>query len=81
MSFTDLQRETAALLRDGFEKGHWTIENLDVPSNGWYENDCAIKRHHPNLRRIYRNLLREAFEYEAASSTFVPPKSTNDLPF
>ena len=81
MSFTNLERETATLLREGFDKGHWTLENLDVPSNGWLENDYDMKKHYPQLRRDYRNLLREAFEYEAGNSSFVPPTPTNDYPF
>ena len=47
-------------LRKGVEKGYWTVEQLDQPSNGWKMNARAFALHYPKYQQPqYRNLLRD----------------------
>lgn len=47
-------------LRNGIEKGYWTLEDLDNPSMGWAENAKSFRLHHPNYaQNQYRNPLRD----------------------
>jgi hypothetical protein len=48
-------------LRNGLEKGYWTLENLDSPSGGWQLNERQWRKHPLNRQsthRLHRNLLR-----------------------
>lgn len=61
------------LLRQGVEKGHWTVEDLDHPSDGWAWNERHFRLHHPKYaQRPWRNLLRQPSET-------VEPISPRDL--
>lgn len=63
------------LLRQGVEKGYWTIDDLDHPSEGWAWNERHFRLHHPKYQqREWRNLLRETTALEA-----VEPIAPRDL--
>ena len=47
-------------LRRGIQKGHWTLDDLDIAPPGWELNAREFAKHHPTLSQtVYRNLLRE----------------------
>ncbi len=51
---------TRLLLRRGVEAGHWTIKDLDTPSEAWAENAKRFRLHYPNYQQHeYRNPLRD----------------------
>lgn len=55
------QSTVALTLRQGLEKGYWTLENLDTPSGGWQLCERQWRKHVLNLNsthRLHRNLLR-----------------------
>jgi len=48
-------------LRNGIEKGYWTLEQLDRPSGGWSLAEREWRSHVLNMKnthRAHRNLLR-----------------------
>jgi len=56
------QSTVALTLRDGINKGYWTLENLDQPSAGWQANERAGRLHPLNIKskhRLHRNRLRD----------------------
>jgi hypothetical protein len=56
------QSTVALTLRQGLEKGYWTLENLDTPSAGWQLCERQWRRHPLNIKsthRLHRNLLRD----------------------
>lgn len=54
------------LLRQGIEKGYWTLEDLDQPSENWAWNERHFRLHHPKYeQRPWRNLLRTEEPIEA----------------
>ena len=52
---TDARR----VLREGIEKGRWTLQDLDNPPPGWVLNELDAKRIPGFTPRPYRNLLRD----------------------
>ena len=47
-------------LRQGIEKGYWTLEQLDQPSMGWRLNAKSFALHYPKYKQpSHRNLLRD----------------------
>lgn len=64
---------TRLLLRRGLDAGHWTIEDLDTPSEGWAENAKRFRLHHPNYQQHeYRNPLRDDDQQPQAVQTAQP---------
>ena len=51
--------EVQRLLRRGIDAGHWTLQDLDVPSVGWRISMEDAKRIPGFTPRPYRNLLRD----------------------
>lgn len=51
--------EVRRLLRRGVDAGHWTLQDLDVPSPGWLITMEDAKRIPGFTPRPYRNLLRD----------------------
>jgi len=51
--------EVQRLLRRGIDAGHWTLQDLDVPSLGWRISMEDAKRIPGFTPRPYRNLLRD----------------------
>ena len=51
--------EVCRLLRRGIEAGHWTMQDLDVPSRGWVITMDDAKRIPGFTPPTYRNLLRD----------------------
>ena len=51
--------EVQRLLRRGIDAGHWTLQDLDVPSMGWRISMEDAKRIPGFTPRPYRNLLRD----------------------
>lgn len=51
--------EVIALLRRGIAAGHWTLQDLDVPSRGWVITMEDAKRIPGFTPPTYRNLLRD----------------------
>lgn len=51
--------EVRLLLRRGIEAGHWTMQDLDVPSRGWVITMEDAKRIPGFTPPTYRNLLRD----------------------
>jgi hypothetical protein len=51
--------EVITLLRRGIAAGHWTLQDLDVPSRGWVITMEDAKRIPGFTPRPYRNLLRD----------------------
>ena len=51
--------EVCRLLRRGIEAGHWTMQDLDVPSRGWVITMEDAKRIPGFTPPTYRNLLRD----------------------
>ena len=51
--------EVRRLLRRGVDAGHWTLQDLDVPSRGWVITMEDAKRIPGFTPRPYRNLLRD----------------------
>lgn len=72
-------------LRQGIEKGYWTIEQLDQPSPYWSENSKRFRLHHPNYRQQeYQNLLRNDDQLPKAQEMHQPTPSqepSDDFPF
>jgi len=58
-------------LREGIEKGYWTLETLDRPSPGWDLNTRVDIRSHPDGYQgiTHRNLLRD---YHPEEVQFAP---------
>lgn len=78
-------------LRNGIEKGLWTLEDLDQPSPGWISNTRVDRRHFPNGYQgiEYRNPLRDPEPLEAVQisdprdftpTTGATPAQALDLP-
>lgn len=71
---------TVKVLVDGFEKGYWTLEDLDQPPPGHISREAETspwKRPEQSwpmyrCKRPYRNLLREHFEWLAAHNQPLP---------
>ena len=61
MNLADLD-QTKRTLRDGVEKGYWTIEQLDHPSLGFQDCTRVDRRTFPDGYQgvQFRNLLRDA---------------------
>ena len=51
--------EVQRLLRRGIDAGHWTLQDLDVPSLGWRISMEDAKRIPGFTPRPYHNLLRD----------------------
>ena len=51
--------EVRRLLRRGIDAKHWTLQDLDVPSPGWFITMEDAKRIPGFTPRPYRNLLRD----------------------
>lgn len=51
--------EVRRLLRRGVDAGHWTLQDLDVPSQGWRISMEDAKRIPGFTPPPYRNLLRD----------------------
>ena len=51
--------EVQRLLRRGVDAGHWTLQDLDVPSRGWVITMEDAKRILGFTPPTYRNLLRD----------------------
>jgi len=51
--------EVRRLLRRGVDAGHWTLQDLDVPSRGWVITMEDAKRIVGFTPPTYRNLLRD----------------------
>ena len=51
--------EVRRLLRRGVDAGHWTLQDLDVPSRGWVITMEDAKRIIGFTPPTYRNLLRD----------------------
>jgi len=47
------------VLRQGIEKGRWTLQDLDNPPPGWLLSELDAKRIPGFTPRPYRNLLRD----------------------
>lgn len=67
------------ILREGVEKGHWTVEQLDHPSLG-FQNCTAVDRRifsngYEGVQ--YRNLLRDAVQPHPEAVQVI---SDRDLP-
>ena len=92
MNLTDLA-ETKRILREGVEKGYWTVEHLDRPSFGF--KDCtSVSRTHfkDGYQGVqFRNLLRDgapvAERVQVIDDRDLPPMAhgitpaqTTDLP-
>ena len=60
MNLTDLA-ETKRILREGVEKGYWTVEHLDRPSLGFQDCTRVDRRHFQGGYEgvQFRNLLRD----------------------
>ena len=76
-------------LRNGIEKGLWTLEDLDQPSPGWISNTRVDRRNFPDGYRVieYRNPLRAPVEEVQISdprdftpATGATPAQALDLP-
>jgi hypothetical protein len=55
------QSSVILTLRNGLERGYWTLEQLDQPSGGWAQCERSWRRHRLNIKnthRMHRNLLR-----------------------
>jgi len=51
--------EVCRLLRRGIEAGHWTLQDLDVPSRGWVITMEDAKRIPGFTPPVFRNPLRD----------------------
>ena len=51
--------EVRRLLRRGVDAGHWTLQDLDIPSRGWVITMEDAKRIPGFTPPTYRNLLRD----------------------
>jgi hypothetical protein len=51
--------EVRRLLRRGVDAGHWTVQDLDVPSRGWVITMEDARRIPGFTPPTYRNLLRD----------------------
>ena len=65
------------LLRQGIDKGHWTLEHLDTPPLHWQENSKQFRLNYPKYQQHeYVNPLRDPEPLEAVEPTsprdFVP---------
>lgn len=62
------QSSVLLTLRNGLEKGYWTLENLDQPSGGWQLCERQWRRHPLNVSMTHRpheNLVREPEDDDA----------------
>ena len=72
---------TRLLLRQGIEKGLWTLEDLDRPSMGWKENAERFRRHHPKYQQHeYRNPLRDETPESTERVEVVSPRDFGPAP-
>jgi len=68
-------------LKDGIEKGYWTMEQLDIPPPGWKDcvNDCegnpAFPQGYQGIQ--YKNLARQSSLPTKEKVEVIDPK---DLP-
>ena len=51
--------EVRRLLRRGVDAGHWSLQDLDIPSRGWVITMEDAKRIPGFIPPTYRNLLRD----------------------
>jgi hypothetical protein len=82
------QSSVIKTLRDGIEKGYWTLEDLDEPSPGsvlarritGMTSQGNVSMIKPYMLRPHRNLLRQApadVRVEVIDPKDFPPDSTN----
>ena len=74
--------DTTRILRDGIEKGYWTIENLDTPSPGFRTCTAVDRETFPGGYEgvQFRNLLRDMPAVESVQAVPDPKDFDTVLP-